>query len=120
MQNFSGETMAHEARVRSHLARMEYSPTHTPVRRVRPRMGEAASSASGQGGGALFYPEAGVVGSRPRGSEDTATNTATAEAVSEGAGDTLERSDEVEATLPTFPWLNPGGLFTDTLSSVEV
>ena len=40
MQTSSGETMAHEARVRSHLARMQHSHsyTHRPDGRVRRRV----------------------------------------------------------------------------------
>ena len=37
LQSYSGETMAHEDRVRSHLARMEHSPFQIPARRVRQR-----------------------------------------------------------------------------------
>ena len=43
MQEFSGETMAHDARVRAHMASME----HSPFRRVRARREGDMTSASG-------------------------------------------------------------------------
>ena len=51
MQTYSGETMAHEARVRSHLARMEHSPARVPDRRVRPRTGARIQSMGSQSEG---------------------------------------------------------------------
>ena len=41
LQAYSGEAMAHEDRVRSHLALMENSPFGAPDRRVRPRTGDS-------------------------------------------------------------------------------
>ena len=105
MQTYSGETMAHEARVRAHLARMQHSPTHVPDRRVRRRT---------EGGSPLQ------------------AMAATSSAPGESRNATVARENEITArgsdheevggggtAVPTFPWLNPGDLFTDTLSSVE-
>ena len=47
LQEFSGETLAHEARVNAHMARME----HSPIRRVcQRREGEASFQAMQRGG----------------------------------------------------------------------
>ena len=92
MQEFSEETMAHEARLRTHMARMAHSPIH----RARARRDGDLSGSSrtvGEHGGVR---EEG----HPHGGGE-------AEGEGQDAGNT------------TFPWLNPGGLFTDTLSSME-
>ena len=55
MQDFSGETMAHDARVTAHMARME----HSPIRQVCARRQGEVASASGSASGTLPGPAAG-------------------------------------------------------------
>ena len=92
MQAYSGETMAHEERVRSHLARMEHSPAHVPDRRVRPRTGDSPPIRST------------AAASSPPG-ESRDTTTAMGEGTTTWGSGQEEAAGNEETTVPTFPWL---------------
>ena len=95
MQEYNGETMAHEARVRAQIQRME----HSPIRRVRARRQRERSSCSRQRPGEE---------QRGRPSRETTEE------------DHAIRQSRREEEASVFPHLNPGGILTDTLSSMEV
>ena len=105
LQAYSGETMAHVERVRAHLSRIEHSPLQVPPRRVRertddgPQGGVSAAASSSTG-------------------ENIGANTPGGEAPQQ-AGTEPDVDDNGGETTAVFPWLNPGALFSDTLSSAE-
>ena len=117
VQAYSGETMAHEARVRAHLARMEHSPYHLS-RRVRQRTEDGpgdTTAAPIQQQESMESPHAGSSSSRPL-VEPTATG---------AEGETAPGSEGIRSTarggepLTMFSRLNPDSTFADTLSSAD-
>ena len=89
--------MAHEARVRAYMARME----HSPMRRVRPRREAGASSSS----------------RAVRDGRSSRQAEATDETSQLYGGETTNMVGESSASAPTssFPRLKPGGIIMDTL-----
>ena len=115
-QAYSGETMAHEARVRAHLSRMEHSPYHLP-RRVRQRTDDGPGDMT-----TTFVPQREATGSRDGGAASSlfVEPTSTTHVDGETAPDSEVPSTAYTGESPTtFSILSPDSIFMDTLSSAE-